>query len=590
MVSARLLPTLPGPSAASATAGMTKRYLVALGLVALLSTAAFISLYQTIATQDTAAAIVNYSGKRRYTSQRAALYATQLVAAPDAAARAAARREMLTSIDTMEAAHRGLLDGNERLRLPGNPSPAIAAIYFAGAHPLDGLVNEYFARVRALAAAPDAQLVPVNPDLAWILAVAPNALLDALDGVVAAYQRESERDIARLREAETWVFLATLVVLGFEALVIFRPMVQRVQEERRRLAHAEAFNRSILTSSYDGILTIDRHGDVVSANPAVERLFALPAERIAGRPFRELIAPGGAGAPGASGATAPWRTPAVGVRTLAAQRPGGGALVLDTVFSPMTVGPDHLVVAVLRESTEQLQRYAQGLERRNQELDQFAYVASHDLKAPLRAIANLAGWIDEDARRGGAPPDPAHLDLLRGRVRRLEALIDGIHQYATATRSGQRRDEVDTAQLAREVCDEHNHDGRFAIAIAADLPRLVTDRTRLWQVLANLVGNAIKHHHRGAGTITIGARAVGDFWEFAVADDGPGIAPEYHEKIFVIFQTLVPKDVKESLGLGLALVKKLVREEGGDVALESAEGRGATFRFTWPKAPREAPP
>ncbi len=584
MVSARLLPTLPAPHAASATAGMTKRYLTALGLVALLSTAAFISLYQTIATQDTAAAIVNYSGKRRYTSQRAALYATQLVAAPDAAARAAARREMLASIDTMEAAHLGLLRGNERLHLPGNPSPALAAIYFAGPQPLDGLVRQYIARVRALAAAPDALLVADNPDLASILAVAPGALLVALDNVVAAYQQESEQEIARLQETETWVFIATLVVLGFEALVIFRPMVRRVQEERAKLAHAEAYNRSILANSYDGIVTIDRHGDIVSANPAVEKMFALPAAEIVGRPFRQFLAPGDGGE-----VQEPWADPAAGVRTLTTRRRDGTTLTLDVAFSSMTLDADHLVVAALRESTEQLLRCVRDLERRNQELDQFAFVASHDLKAPLRAIANLATWIEEDARRGGGNPDPAHLDLLRGRVRRLESLIDGIHQYATATRPQHHWHEVDTGALVREICDEHNPEGRFAITIAAGLPQLVTDRTRLWQVLANLIGNAIKHHHRSAGEIVVSARDAGERWEFAVADDGPGIAPEYHDKIFVIFQTLVPKDVKESLGLGLALVKKLVREEGGEIALDSAEGRGATFRFTWPKVPREAP-
>lgn len=234
--------------------------------MAVLSLTAYVSLRVIIATQETSAAIVNFSGKRRYTSQRAALYAQQLVLATSAQERIHARHEMLVSVQTMEDAHQGLLQGNPTFRLPGRPSAAIAACYFSGERPVDQLVKEYIARVRVWAALPDERLTQENADLRWIVRIAPGELLSALDDLVGMYQRESELEMARLQGLETGVLMATLAVLVMEALLIFRPMVERVRVERQKLVQAEAYTRAILDNSYDAILTIDDHGRVRSAN------------------------------------------------------------------------------------------------------------------------------------------------------------------------------------------------------------------------------------------------------------------------------------------------------------------------------------
>lgn len=559
-----------------ATRGMTGRYLVALGLVALLSTAAYLSLRQAIATQETSAAIVNFSGKRRYTSQRAALFATRL-SDPDPQERMHARGEMLASIGVMESAHLGLISGDARMHLPGRPSPAIAGLYFGGEQPLDALVRAYIARIRALAERAPTGVPGDDPELRWVLKTAPNELLDRLDGVVAAYQREIEDDFADLRHLETAVYAATLVVLALEALLIFRPMVRRVQQERRKLSRAETYNRSVLDNCHDGIVTIDRHGDVVSANPAVAAIFGIPRDEVVGRPFSHLIH----SAPAVSDSAE--TQPEPGIRTVVAHRRDGSEVALDVTFSVMTVDGERLAIAIMRVSTERLRRYADELERRNQELDQFAYIASHDLKAPLRAIAHLASWIESDSGDELKADARSHLSLLQGRVRRMEALVAGMHRYATSGRPGGVSESIDTGLLICQVAEEHDPDCRFTLTIGDVMPTVEADRTRLWQVFSNLIANAIKHHHRAAGALVIEGRDAGDCWEFSVTDDGPGIAPEHHERIFVIFQTLAAKDVKESLGLGLALVKRIVDEAGGKVSVDSALGRGATFRFTWPK-------
>jgi PAS domain S-box-containing protein len=230
------------------------------------------------------------------------------------------------------------------------------------------------------------------------------------------------------------------------------------------------------------------------------------------------------------------------------------------------------------------------LERRNAELDQFAYVASHDLKAPLRAISNLADWLGEDLE-GQIPPENRHqLELLRNRVQRMEGLINGLLEYSRVGRRQRSIVAVDLNLLLANVVDSLAPPEGFRVDIPAGMPTLYSHKTALGQVFANLINNAIKHHHRvdedcpegHRGTVRVTWRDQGEWLEFAIADDGPGIAPQYHDKIFTIFQTLKARDDFESTGIGLAVVKKIVEAENGRVWLTSTPGEGTTFYFTWP--------
>lgn len=118
------------------------------------------------------------------------------------------------------------------------------------------------------------------------------------------------------------------------------------------------------------------------------------------------------------------------------------------------------------------------------------------------------------------------------------------------------------------------------------MPSVFTKKLLLTQVFSNLISNAIKHHHRPDGQIIVSANEKGNGYEFIICDDGPGIAPEHHEKIFGIFQTIKASNTKDSTGIGLSIVKKILETEGGAIALESELGMGTTFRFTWPKQPK----
>jgi PAS domain S-box-containing protein len=237
----------------------------------------------------------------------------------------------------------------------------------------------------------------------------------------------------------------------------------------------------------------------------------------------------------------------------------------------------------LYEATAQLAQTITALEKRSKELDEFAYITSHDLKAPLRAIANLSQWIEEDIAHQLNAENLHQLQLLRGRVYRLETLIEGLLQYSRAGRLKSEPQIVDVGLLLKQVIDTLSPPAQFMITIAPGMPTLITQRLPLEQVFTQLIDNAIKHHPLVDGTVKIGVQEQSDAYEFTVVDDGLGIAPQFHERVFGIFQTLHAKDSLESAGLGLAIAKRIVEGKGGTIRLESQEGQGATFYFTWPK-------
>jgi light-regulated signal transduction histidine kinase (bacteriophytochrome) len=238
-----------------------------------------------------------------------------------------------------------------------------------------------------------------------------------------------------------------------------------------------------------------------------------------------------------------------------------------------------------KKSEHRMQEYLKNLEKTNRELDKFAYVVSHDLKAPLRAIGNLTGWIEEDTGHLLPGEVRKNFNLIKDRVVRMEALINGILDYSKVAKKNNQFETFELRNLIKEVTGMIGNPEGTQFIIQNDLPSVTADKIKLQQVFMNLIGNAIKFNNKPEKKVKIESTDFGTHFRFSISDNGPGIDPRFHEKIFQIFQTINTRDDFESNGVGLAIVKKIIDEQDARIWVESKPGEGSTFHFTWPKKP-----
>jgi signal transduction histidine kinase len=238
---------------------------------------------------------------------------------------------------------------------------------------------------------------------------------------------------------------------------------------------------------------------------------------------------------------------------------------------------------LLRHKETVLKARTEELEQVNQELDRFAHIASHDLKAPLRAIDSLAGFLREDL--GDTVPEESrnHIDLMQGRVRRLDRLLDSLLEYSRVGRMRAPPETIDLREILEACIDLAVPEGA-QVQMTGSFGRVCTWRTPLEQIVQNLVDNAFKHDNIKRGLVSIDCEVRNKFVHLIVSDQGPGIAPEFQQRIFAMFETLKPRDTVEGSGMGLAILKKAVDVYGGSIAVESnpAEKQGTRFILRWP--------
>lgn len=237
-------------------------------------------------------------------------------------------------------------------------------------------------------------------------------------------------------------------------------------------------------------------------------------------------------------------------------------------------------VAARTAAQNELERKSRLLQQSNQALQAFSYTASHDLKTPLRGIRNLSDFLVEDF--GADLPEGARerVAQIKEQANRMERLLNGLLDYSTTDFSQDEDVEVDTAQMVQEIADLTPRPPGIAILTATSMPVLKTRVAPLATVLRNLISNAVLHHHKAEGTIEVGSEDQGEMMLFWVKDDGPGIEPAHHQRIFEVFKKLSKAG---SSGVGLSLVRKTVEEAGGSVTVESEPGQGCKFSFSWPK-------
>ncbi|HEY0095745.1 MAG TPA: ATP-binding protein, partial [Archangium sp.] len=266
---------------------------------------------------------------------------------------------------------------------------------------------------------------------------------------------------------------------------------------------------------------------------------------------------------------------------------GQTALEEETLATLATVA-DAVAQGIERRRAElSLQAHAQELARSNEELQQFAYVASHDLQEPLRMVASYTqllarrykGKLDSDADE--------FIGYAVDGVNRMQRLIQDLLAYSRVGTRGHEFKPIDSGRALEKALANLKTlvDESEATVVQGKLPPVMADETQLIQLFQNLVGNALKFHGETPPRVLVEAEREGNEWRFTVEDNGIGIEPQYYERIFVIFQRLHGKEEYAGTGIGLAICKKIVERHGGRIGLDSQPGQGTTFWFTLPAVP-----
>lgn len=379
---------------------------------------------------------------------------------------------------------------------------------------------------------------------------------------------------------------------GLLVMATIHDITRRKQAEEA-LRESEARMRAIFDAAVDGIVTIDERGTIERFNPAAERMFGYTEAEVTGKnvsmlmpsPYHEAH----------DGYLAHYlhigEKTIIGIgREVLGLRKDSTTFPMDLAVGETRQGERRIFTGTVRDISERKQaeeqrdRLLRELESANEELKNFGYVVSHDLKAPLRAIGSLADWLSTDYADKFDDEGKEHMRLLISRVHRMDGLINGILQYSRVGRVKETIIAVELNQLVREVIDLLASPENIAVSVDNSLPTIMAEPTRIRQVFQNLLSNAIKYMDKPEGKISIACGAEDGQWKFSITDNGPGIDQQHFEKIFQLFQTLAPRDRVESTGVGLALVKKIVEMYGGRIWLESTIGRGSTFFFTLPQA------
>jgi PAS domain S-box-containing protein len=386
-----------------------------------------------------------------------------------------------------------------------------------------------------------------------------------------------------------------------DVLHAFQQNLERIKRTAAELDRSENHLRAVVDNTLDGLITIDAKGSIRSFNLACERIFGYAAAEVVGKNVKVLMPEpyqsehdgylaryqetGEARIIGTSG------------REVKARRKDGSVFPIDLSISQFTSGDGRHFSGIIRDITLrkeaelELAKYTHALERSNKELDDFAYIASHDLKEPLRGIHNHSRFLLEDNGENLDEESTGRLNRLVFLSQRMERLVNDLLYFSRLGRQELAVQETDLNAVIADIEStlEHFLEERSArIIVAEKLPAIICDRPRVTELFRNLITNAVKYNDKAERRIEVGylrsqkgPDGIARKNVFFVGDNGLGIQPEFHQEIFRIFKRLqASKEPEDGTGVGLTFVKKIVERHGGEIWLESQPGKGTTFYFT----------
>lgn len=404
--------------------------------------------------------------------------------------------------------------------------------------------------------------------------------LTIADAISSAKNWDIELELIQENGNKIWVRNQGFCELENNQVVRIIGTIQDITERKE----LEELFHTLVESSPNGMLMADKHGIIELVNVQVEKIFGYERKELIGQPVEILL-------PTSMRAQHPamregyiekpqFRAMGQG-RDLYGIRKDESEVPIEIGLSPINTHTGIKILCGIVEISERKQ-FELELRRRNQELDNFAYIASHDLKAPLRGIDQLATWIEEDLADTLNEGTKKHLRLMRTRINRMEYLLSDLLKYARAGTNQGEPEEINSAEIIKEIFELTCVNENFTLEMKGEFPCFVSTKVAFQLVIRNLITNALKHHDKDKGTISVSVSNIKSQYVFEVSDDGPGIAPENRERVFGLFQTLRPRDEVEGSGMGLAIVKKMVESFGGAILVTGNTPRGSVFSFSWP--------
>ncbi len=341
-----------------------------------------------------------------------------------------------------------------------------------------------------------------------------------------------------------------------------------------------SFISSVINSIPDAIIVAEKSGEIIFYNNAAERRHNVKEEGLFGKNIWEIEKITSNLSNKEDNFNGSHTKEGINTKS------DGTKVPVEVSIKHFKIEEKEYILTISKEVTEKKKikgekdKLIEHLKKTNDELKDFAYVVSHDLKAPLRGISSVSDWLANDYRALLDETGKEYIDILKSRVLRMHNLIEGILNYSKVDKAKDTKTQVNFNLLIEEVLKTFDYKENLSVNVLNEMPTLLVDETQIRQVFQNLISNAIKYNDKPNCKINISAKKIGAHWQFCIEDNGPGIDESYHEKIFQLFQTLQTKDKFESTGLGLSIVMKVVKLYNGNVWIESKLQKGSKFFFT----------